>query len=86
MFGPGRYVPDPTEGISNVNDLPAPQRGFYRRTISKRPVLAVVSSPLVTNPASAPCMTSAIYPPAVPLTSWWPTRLIIAHLSQAFQH
>ena len=24
MFGPGEYVPDPTEGIVNVNDLPKP--------------------------------------------------------------
>jgi hypothetical protein len=24
MFGPGDYVPDPTEGIVNVKDLPAP--------------------------------------------------------------
>jgi hypothetical protein len=24
-FGPGEYVPDPTEGITNVKDLPAPQ-------------------------------------------------------------
>jgi hypothetical protein len=24
MFGPGEYVPDPTEGIVDVNDLPLP--------------------------------------------------------------
>ncbi len=24
MFGPGEYVPDPTEGIIDVNDLPQP--------------------------------------------------------------
>ena len=24
MFGPGEYVPDPTEGIVDVNDLPSP--------------------------------------------------------------
>ena len=24
MFGPGAYVPDPTEGIVDVNDLPKP--------------------------------------------------------------
>jgi hypothetical protein len=24
MFGPGEYVPDPTEGIVNANDLPMP--------------------------------------------------------------
>ena len=31
MDGPGRYVPDPTEGIPNVNDLPAPQLVAYHR-------------------------------------------------------
>ena len=31
MYGPGRYVPDPTEGIVNVNDLPEPHlRGYHR--------------------------------------------------------
>jgi hypothetical protein len=24
MFGPGEYIPDPTEGIVDVNDLPKP--------------------------------------------------------------
>jgi hypothetical protein len=24
MFGPGEYVPDPTEGLIDVNDLPKP--------------------------------------------------------------
>ena len=31
MYGPGRYVPDPTEGMTNVKDLPAPQRVAYHR-------------------------------------------------------
>jgi hypothetical protein len=31
MDGPGRYVPDPTEGMTNVKDLPAPQRVAYHR-------------------------------------------------------
>ena len=31
MFGPGEYVPDPTEGIVNVNDLPAPTLVAYDR-------------------------------------------------------
>jgi hypothetical protein len=25
MFGPGEYVPDPTEGVTDVKDLPPPQ-------------------------------------------------------------
>lgn len=31
MYGPGRYVPDPTAGMTNVNDLPAPQLVAYHR-------------------------------------------------------
>ena len=31
MYGPGRYVPDPTEGIPTVKDLPAPQLVAYHR-------------------------------------------------------
>jgi hypothetical protein len=31
MFGPGEYAPDPTEGIVNVNDLPAPTLVAYDR-------------------------------------------------------
>ena len=30
-YGPGRYVPDPTAGMTNVKDLPAPQRVAYHR-------------------------------------------------------
>ncbi len=30
-YGPGEYVPDPTEGIIDVNDLPAPQIVAYDR-------------------------------------------------------
>ena len=37
MYGPGRYVPDPTEGIVNIKDLPEPQRGFYHRDHKQTP-------------------------------------------------
>ena len=37
MFGPGRYVPDPTEGIIHVEDLPAPQVRFYSRDSKQTP-------------------------------------------------
>ena len=36
MYGPGRYVPDPTEGIVNVNDLPAGLFSFRIR-VAKLP-------------------------------------------------
>jgi hypothetical protein len=32
MYAPGRYIPDPTEGMVNVKDLPAPQREFAHST------------------------------------------------------
>ncbi len=37
MFGPGDYVPDPTEGIVDVKDLPAPPPGFYSRNSKQTP-------------------------------------------------
>jgi hypothetical protein len=37
MFGPGRYVPDPTEGILDVHDLPAPQIVAYDRNHEHTP-------------------------------------------------
>ena len=70
MFGPGRYVPDPTEGIVDVKDLPAPQLVAYTATISTRPAHDVAISPLATNPDSAPCTTWAICPPVARLISW----------------
>ena len=39
MFGPGKYVPDPTEGILNVQDLPAPQIVAYDRNHEHTPCL-----------------------------------------------
>jgi len=37
MYGPGRYVPDPTEGITNVHDLPTPQLVAYHRDHKQTP-------------------------------------------------
>ena len=39
MFGPGKYVPDPTEGIIAVQDLPAPQIVAYDRNLEHTPCL-----------------------------------------------
>ncbi|MDH3599713.1 MAG: hypothetical protein OEU26_08775 [Candidatus Tectomicrobia bacterium] len=36
MFGPGKYVPDPTEGIIDVQDLPAPQIVAYDRNHERK--------------------------------------------------
>jgi len=40
MFGPGVYVPDPTEGIVAVKDLPAPQCVPYSRNGPVRTTLS----------------------------------------------
>jgi hypothetical protein len=37
MFGPGEYVPDPTEGITDVKDLPAPTLMAYSRNHERTP-------------------------------------------------
>ena len=36
MLGPGEYVPDPTEGITRVEDLPKPQRQRRSRNYAAR--------------------------------------------------
>jgi hypothetical protein len=60
MFGPGEYVPDPTEGIVDVNDLPPPI--ICLTTAISTTVLAcdVGIWLIATNPASALCMIWAI--------------------------
>jgi hypothetical protein len=37
MFGPGEYVSDPTEGIVDIKDLPAPQCVPYSRNQQHTP-------------------------------------------------
>jgi hypothetical protein len=37
MFGPGEYVPDPTEGIVDSKDLPRPQLVVYSRNHEPTP-------------------------------------------------
>jgi hypothetical protein len=37
MYGPGEYVPDPTEGIVDVKDLPAPILVAYDRNHDHTP-------------------------------------------------
>ena len=70
MLGPGRYAPDPTEGIVDVGASPNLNWDFIASaTIGKRPALAVVSLPLATNPTSESCTISAISPPVARLTS-----------------
>ena len=37
MFGPGEYVPDPTEGITDVNHLPPPKIVLLSYTQAREP-------------------------------------------------
>jgi hypothetical protein len=37
MFGPGEYVPDPTEGIVDIQDLPRPYLVAYSRNHDHTP-------------------------------------------------
>jgi hypothetical protein len=60
MFGPGRYVSDPTEGVTDVKDLPAPPLEWYGRDHHKPLAHVAATSPLATKAASAPCTTWAI--------------------------
>ncbi len=61
MFGPGAYRPDPTEGITQREDLPAPQ---IMCAVNAPPhdiaVRAVGTVPIAISKSSDSCMTSAI--------------------------
>ena len=37
MPGPGEYRPDPTEGITRIEDLPKPKVRFQSRNYRRRP-------------------------------------------------
>src|SRR2546427_4760266 len=37
MFGPGEYMPDPTEGMVDIEDLPRPQLVAYSRNHEHTP-------------------------------------------------
>ena len=67
MFGPGEYVPDPTEGIVDSKELPRPQLVADSRHHEPPPAHDVTIWPIATNVGTAPCTTWAICPPAVRL-------------------
>jgi len=37
QLGPGEYVPDPTEGVKRIEDLPKPKRLVMRRDVRQAP-------------------------------------------------
>ena len=70
MCGPGAYVPDPTEGIVNVQDLPAPQLVPYSRNPKPPPAHAVTLSPLATPLGRVRCTPLARSTPVARVPSW----------------
>ncbi len=69
MLGPGEYVPDPTEGIVDIKNLPRPHLVAYSRHHDHTPCPRCSLWPIATKLASARYMTWAICPPAVRLIS-----------------
>ncbi len=60
MFGPSEYRPDPTEGITRVEDLPPPKIMVRRRNANDICVRTAGTVPIATNKSSELCMTWAI--------------------------
>jgi hypothetical protein len=70
MFGPGEYVPDPTEGIIDIQDLPRPHLVVYSRNHDHTPAHDVAIWPIATHPGSAPYTIWAICPLDVRWSCW----------------
>ena len=70
MLGPGEYVPDVTEGISHVEDLPKPSpASITKAATTRRAVARAAAAALAATPAArAPCTTWATPVPDAPST------------------
>ena len=64
MNGPGVYVPDVTEGITRIEDLPQPRIEHRSRNYSCRRAPSVVVAPAAGEPPPGPFMISATPAPA----------------------
>ena len=60
MFGPGEYVPDSTEGIVDLNDLPPPTILPYDANYDHAPACDADIWLIATNSVNGPCTTWAI--------------------------
>ena len=58
-MAPGAYVPDPTEGITRVEDLPTPLHRAAHGTTAGAPARAAAARAHATAWGTAPCMRSA---------------------------
>jgi len=54
MSGPGEYLPDPTEKITNSDDLPKPTVKTRSRIRKKVPVFFVNAPPETRHPTTVP--------------------------------
>jgi len=80
MFGPGEYVPDPTEGMVDVKDLPAPQRGLYHRHHQQTPC------PRCGQRASRPPSDQRTLHDLGDVSTGRPVALLVAYSSHPCSH
>ena len=71
MFGPGEYVPDPTEGrVLSMSRTFQPHNWAFIAVATSTPLARDVAAlPLATHPTSVRYTIEAMYAPVVPLTS-----------------
>ena len=70
MCGPGAYRPDPTEGMTAIADLPAPEIVLYCRNNKQQPCPRCGHSAYRDKQASGHCTTWGISTSGVRVISW----------------
>jgi hypothetical protein len=60
MPGPGEYRPDPTEGITRIEDLPNPKIRCQTRNYRRRPAHVAAIALIATASSVVPSTTWAI--------------------------
>ena len=60
MPGPGEYRPDPSQGITRIEDLPKPKIRCQSRNYRRRPCPRCGQSAIVIGGCDAPSTTWAI--------------------------
>ena len=80
MFGPGRYVSDPTEGIVNVKDLPVPTCMAYDRNHKHTPC------PRCGGRAPRHTSGQRLVHDLGDVSSGWPVDLLVTYSSHSCAH
>ena len=60
MPGPGEYRPDPSQGITRIEDLPKPKIRCQSRNYRRRPCPRCGRAPIAIGGCDAPSTTWAI--------------------------